>query len=239
MKNILCVKWGDKYNSYVDKLYEQIKNNCSYDFNFYCLTDNLQNQYDIHLPSFWDKHYIPEKNHFWAYRKLYMFNEDLFPQISGDEFLFFDLDILIHNSIDPLFTLEMNKPWIVKGWWNNIDICKKNYGKGISPIINSSVIRWNRGQLKPIYDDIEKNAQFIFFTYKSIDNYLHRKWYDITTDTSDMFNIFEKGTTYSWYKGNVFPDDIDEHKIRSDHMICLFNNSSDIDDKAIEKLWQQ
>ena len=242
MKNILCVKWGDKYDSYVDKLKQQVENNCSYDFNFYCLTDNPQKEYDILLPTRWDKYFNSNRNSFWAYRKCYMFNESLFPEIHGNEFLFFDLDILIHNSIDSFFELEMSKPWIVKGWWNNIETCIKNYGKGISPVTNSSVIRWNRGQLGHIYNHILDNSEFVFFTYKSIDNYINRHWYNILEDRSDTFNVFEKGLIYSWYKGNVYPNDMEIKKLRKDHVICLFNNSSETGEhmyeiQEIKSLW--
>ena len=52
MKNILCVKWGDKYTSkHVEKLKEQVERNCSYDFNFYCITDKPEKDYDIPLPT--------------------------------------------------------------------------------------------------------------------------------------------------------------------------------------------
>ena len=45
---ILCVKWGDKYDSsFIEKLREQIKKNCSIPFNFYCLTDKPEKEYDI------------------------------------------------------------------------------------------------------------------------------------------------------------------------------------------------
>ena len=226
MKTILCVKWGDKYNSYVEKLKEQVENNCSYKLNFYCLTDNPQNNYDIKLPVKWDKHFISDKNSFWAYRKCYMFNENLFPEIEGDEFVFFDLDILIHSSIDPLFELDMSSPWIVRGWWNNIDNCKKNYGKLKSTPLNSSIIRWNRGQLMPIYDQINNNTDFIFFTYPTIDNYFNHCWYDIHDEDEGFLKPLPQGVAYSWYKGNVYPADMEKKVLRKDHMICLFNNSS-------------
>ena len=226
MKNILCVKWGDKYDSYVDKLKQQVENNCSYDFNFYCLTDNPQNDYDIPLPTHWDKYYNSERNFFWAYRKFYMFNEHLFSNINGDEFLFLDLDILIHKSIDPLFELDMTKPWIVRGWWNDIDNCKKNFGKLKSTPINSSIIRWNRGQLLPVYNQVNRNSKFVFFTYKTIDNYVNHCWYDMYDDEMAFFNVFEPGIAYSWYKGNIYPDDMEKNILRKDHMICLFNNSA-------------
>ncbi len=52
MKNtILCVKWGDKYSrEYVEKLKQQCEDNCSVPFNFYCLTDKKEKDYDILLP---------------------------------------------------------------------------------------------------------------------------------------------------------------------------------------------
>jgi len=226
MKNILCVKWGDKYDSYVDKLKQQVENNCSYDFNFYCLTDNPQKEYDILLPTHWDKYFNSNRNSFWAYRKCYMFNENLFPEIEGDEFVFFDLDILIHSSIDPLFELDMSSPWIVRGWWNNIDNCKKNYGKLKSTPLNSSIIRWNRGQLMPIYDQINNNADFIFFTYPTIDNYFNHCWYNIHDEDKGFLKPLPQGVAYSWYKGNVYPTDMEKKVLRKDHMICLFNNSA-------------
>ena len=239
MKNILCVKWGDKYDGYDEKLKQQLEKNCTYDFNFYCLTDKPEKDYHIKLPTLWDKHYIPEKNHFWAYKKFYMFNEDLFPRIIGQEYLFLDLDIIIHNSMDYFFKLEMSKPWIIRGWWNDVDICRRNYNKGESPVINSSIIRWNRGQLKDIYKHIEDNIEYIFFTYKTIDNYLNRVWYNIEKDESKKFNLFEKNKIYSWYKGNVFPDDMETNVLRKDHIVCLFNNNTIEDDKAIEEVWKQ
>ena len=226
MKNILCVKWGDKYDSYVGKLKEQIEKHCSYDFNFYCLTDNPQNDYDIPLPTHWDKHYNSERNFFWAYRKCYMFNESLFPNIQGDEFLFLDLDILIHSSIDTLFELNMEKPWIVRGWWNDIDNCKKNFGKFKSTPLNSSIIRWNRGQLMPVYREISTNPEFIFFTYPTIDNYFNHSWYDIHDEDEGFLRPLPQGITYSWYKGNIYPNDMEKKILRKDHMICLFNNSA-------------
>jgi len=225
-KNILCVKWGNKYDDYVEKLKSQLEQYCSYDFNFYCLTDNPQKSYDLELPTHWDKHFNPERNFFWAYRKCYMFNENLFPTIKGDEFLFLDLDILIHNSIDSLFELNMENPWIVRGWWNDIDNCKKNFGKIKSTPLNSSIIRWNRGQLEPVYRQIFENPEYIFFTYPTIDNYFNHYWYNIHDEYESFFKPLPKNIAYSWYKGNVYPNDMKQKVLRKDIMICLFNNSA-------------
>lgn len=244
--NIVCVKWGTKYDDYVEKLKNQITKNCSVPFNFYCLTDNPKNDYDIELPKHWDKHFKP--NMFWAYRKLYIFNEDLFPQIKGDNFLYLDLDILIHKDLKYFFDLDMKRPHIVRGWWNDITNSKKNYGKIKSTPLNSSVVRWNRGQLKPIYNHVNKNAEVIFFTYKTIDNYYNHFFYNMWNEEDSFFNTFPKGDIYSWYKGNIFPNDMNLKQLRPNYKVCLFNNSAAINDnkennehmqdiKEIKRLW--
>ena len=240
---ILCVKWGDKYgNEYVEKLKEQIENNCSVPFNFYCLTDKPTQSYDIQLPTIWDAY---ENGKFWAYRKLYMFNERV-ADIKGDQFLYLDLDVIIQRDLKYFFELNMERPYIVKGWWNDIEVCKKNYAKFQSPMVNSSVIRWNRAQLQKVYKHINDNLDVIFFTYPTIDNYLNHFWYNMHEETrSDVdrsdksfLNVFPKGDIYSWYKGNIFPDDMEPKKKRQECKICLFNNSGEDNDvEELKILW--
>ena len=238
---ILCVKWGDKYSRiYVEKLKEEVETNCSIPVNFYCLTDNPTESYDVQLPTHWDEYYNLDTNKFWAYRKFYMFNMvKNFPSIKGRKFLFLDLDIIIHQNLKYFFDLPMDKPWIVRGWWNNIDICKKNYGRVMGPPLNSSVIRWNDGQMTKIYNHIETNKEVIFFTYPTIDNYLNHFWYDIWKEDEGFLQGFPVGDMYSWYKGNIFNEDMELKKLRPDHKICLFNNSAsdDYDVEEFRKLW--
>ena len=241
---ILCVRWGNKYDSdYVIKLKEQIDKNFDLPYNFYCLTDNPETEYDIQLPTQWDEHYDSEKNFFWAYRKCYMFNERLFPEIKGTQFLYLDLDVLIHQDLNYFFHLDMRRPYIVRGWWNDIENCRKNFGIIKSTPLNSSVIRWIRGQLLDVYNHIEKHKEVIFFTYKTIDNYFNHNFYNVWEEDISFFNYFPKGDIYSWYKGSIFPDDMEIKKIREDHKICLFNNSSRnifedmFEIEEVRKLW--
>ena len=240
--NIICVSWGNKYSDYVAKLKKQIENNCSIKYNFYCLTDNPSKEYDILLPDFWDEYYNPEKKFFWAYRKCYMFNENLFP-FEGDEFLYLDLDVLIHQDLSYFKNLEMSKPYIVRGWWKNSDNLYKQYGKLDSTLFNSSVIRWNRGQLKPIYEHIDKHKKVIFFTYKTIDNYFYHFFYKLGEENRCLFNVFPKNDVYSWYKGNIFNVDMEVKKLRTERKICLFNNSTSHEEehmneiKELKELW--
>ena len=48
---VLCVRWGDKYDdTYVKKLKELLDRHLTAPFNFYCLTDNPKEKYDIPVP---------------------------------------------------------------------------------------------------------------------------------------------------------------------------------------------
>jgi hypothetical protein len=103
--------------------------------------------------------------------------------------------------------------------------------------LNSSIVRGNRGQLTPVYDHINRFADYVFFTYSTIDNYFNHFWYDIydedlnieqTSSPKKLFKGFESGIAYSWYKGNIFPDDMQLNVIRPENMVCLFNNSHSV-----------
>ena len=285
---ILCVKWGDKYGrEYVEKLKEQCEDNCSVPFNFYCLTDKPTESYDILLPTDWDEYEGKHSRYrnkqapsnMWAYRKLYMFKLDEvgpgggawnradveWKKIQGNKFLYLDLDVIIHQDLKFFFDdLHMDRPYIVRGWWNDLNECHKNYAAMKSTPINSSVVRWNRGQLVEVYDHIRRNLDVLFFTYPTIDNYLNHFWYhmwdeDLPQDEllkRQFFRPFERGLIYSYYKGSgifadrtaslgqcldehePWPEDMEPKKIRLDHKICLFNNSAETNDiEELKSLW--
>ena len=243
---ILCVKWGDKYDrTYVEKLREQVEKYCSVPYKFYCLTDNPEWSYDIPLSNEWNNR---ENGNFWAYRKLFMFNYTAAKpsigstyyghRILGDKFLYLDLDVIIHQDLKYFFELPMDNPYIVRGWWNDMEECHKNYAKFRSTPINSSVIRWDKGQMDEVFYHIKKHIDVIFFTYPTIDNYLNHFWYDMHFGKDSYFDVFPEGDIYSWYKGNTFPHDMEARKVRKDCKICLFNNSAEMNDVSeIKPLW--
>jgi hypothetical protein len=263
MNNILCMNWGDKYDdSYVEKLKEQCEANCTVPFKFWCFTDKPEKEWHIPIPwpgltftkamsGKWipipttlDEFYDEERGFFWAYRKCHMFNygqvhdESSFP--NNSKFLFLDLDVIVHKDLKYFFDLPNDKPWIVRGWWNDILTVKRNYAKHKSTPLNSSVILWKKGQMIPVWDHVTANAELIFFTYPSLDNYFAHHWYDPWNEDDGFLRGFPQGDIYSWYKGNTFPDDMELKKLRTDHKICLFNNSTQIEgenDDEIKKLW--
>ena len=226
MRTITCTKWGTKYDGYEQRLYNVVKDWCD---RFYCITDNPTNSYDIQLPDKW-----PD-GRFFTHQKLYQFNEDLVG-LEGDEFIALDLDILIHNPLTPLWDIDMDKPWILRGYWQDANVTKKNFGEGTGTYLNSSLLRWNRGQCKPIFNHIDNNTEYLFFTCCGIDNYVMKHQHDIVTDTG-FFNVLPRGTAYSWYKGNSFPDDMETKKLREDYMLCLFNSTgTDKCDEMMEEI---
>ena len=100
------------------------------------------------------------------------------------------------------------------------------------------MIIWDREQLNKIYSHIANNLDVLFFTYPTIDNYLNHFWYDMLDDDKSFFSVFPQGDVYSYYRGNIWPDDLEEKKIRLDHKICLFNNSAETNDiEELKSLW--
>ena len=104
MRTIVCMKWGDKYDGYESKLYDTLRYQCD---KFVCVTDKPINDYDIILPKDYEGHDC------FTVEKLLLFNEDKIG-LEGDEFLFFDLDVLIHHPVDRLWHLPMDKPYLIE-----------------------------------------------------------------------------------------------------------------------------
>ena len=93
---VLCLKHGTKYGSeYVNRLYNMVKRNTTIDFEMVCLTEDskdINEEITIRpLP--------PALAGWWC--KPYMFSNDL--QLNGTV-LYLDLDVVIANNIDKLFT---------------------------------------------------------------------------------------------------------------------------------------
>lgn len=99
MNNIICLKWGDKYNAdYVNKLYAGVKRNTALDIKFHCFTDDatgINNNVVIHnLP-------VSGIDGWW--NKLYLFSNDI--NIDG-RVLFIDLDTIITGNIDDVIRID-------------------------------------------------------------------------------------------------------------------------------------
>jgi len=139
--HLLCVKQGNKYSAdYVNTLYRMVSRNCSLEFGFVCLTDDAKgidpNITTIELPR--------DLKGWWA--KPYMFSNSL--GLDG-VILYMDLDVVIAGNIDKLFTHSPDQWFIIRDFTRAL---RPNWQK-----YNSSVIRFNTGQLDHLWQDFKKN----------------------------------------------------------------------------------
>ena len=97
MKNVVCIKWGEKFGSeYVNKLYNSIQRNLSLKHRFICLTDNAEG-----IVAGVETLPIPREDLKICWNKLALFDRGIH-NIEG-QILFLDLDVVVVDSIDNLF----------------------------------------------------------------------------------------------------------------------------------------
>lgn len=130
--NILCMKWGTKYPAdYVNRLQRMVAKNLTLPHRFVCLTDDADglNQDVEHFPIPAMPVDVSGPERGWT--KILTFSPTLY-DLKGTT-LFLDLDLLIVDNIDALFTAE-GDVLIIKDWL-------KRDGTG-----NSSVYRFEIGR---------------------------------------------------------------------------------------------
>ena len=126
---VVCLKYGDKYGpEYVNKLHSMVKRHLTLPYEFVCFTERPQGiDPEIRIEKL---DLIPGIQGWW-YKPMF-FNPDL--PIKGN-ILFLDLDIIIFNNIDKLFTYKTNEFCIIRDF-NRYII--RDYNK-----FNSSIFRLN------------------------------------------------------------------------------------------------
>ncbi|HYP86312.1 glycosyltransferase [Variovorax sp.] len=172
MRHVVCMKWGTKYGpDYVNKLYAMARRHMSGEFRFVCLTDDavgIRPEVDCfpippvairpELPGVRDR----------AWRKLTTFSADLRDKygLYGPA-LFLDLDLVVVGSLDEFFDepgefliiKDYRRPWRVTG--------------------NSSVYRWQIGELTDVLDYFRENEVAIRKRFRNeqtfLSDYLHGK----------------------------------------------------------------
>ena len=127
-RSIVCLKWGEKYSAqYVNVLYSMCRRHSTIPFDFVCLTENPS---DL-LPEIIIKPLPNLKLQGWWY-KPFVFNEEL--NLRGD-ILFLDLDLVIFENIDKLWTYNPEGFTIIRDFTRHMSPPWKKF--------NSSVFRFN------------------------------------------------------------------------------------------------
>jgi hypothetical protein len=141
MLNVICLKHGTKYGAdYVNKLRNMVARHLTIDHRFVCLTDDtsqISRGIDIiDLPN------DPQVSGWWW--KPYIFKKGLFPK--GDTNLFFDLDMVIVNSIDKLATYMPDR-------FVGLQDVGRVYRK-FPEKLGSAVMKWPSGEYSNIWEDM-------------------------------------------------------------------------------------
>jgi len=166
-KTIICVKWGTKYSShFVNVLRNMTKRNSITDHNFVCLTDDPRGlSADIifkPLPS------LPLEG--WWFKPC-VFNRDL--GLTGDV-LYLDLDLVICNNIDKLWTHWKDEFVIIRDFtrmqmpdWTKFNssvfrfVAEDYYYLGDAFKLNhSAIIRNYRGDQDYLYAELKNKGKF-------------------------------------------------------------------------------
>lgn len=172
MKNIICMKWGDKFGpEYVNRLYNMVQENLTLEHRFICFTDNteglIQGIETRPLPEVTLENGLPER----GWKKLGVFSNQL-SDLSGTA-LFLDLDTIITGNINQFFEVE-GEFLIIKDWDFKNDI-----------IGNSSVFRFEIGTHFDILENFCQNGEEIRTKYRNEQAYL-------------SYAIYEKGLLSYW-----------------------------------------
>ena len=143
MNHVVCVKWGIKYPSqYANVLNSMVKRHTTVPYQFHCLTDDptgLDTDINvIKLPT------DPSVKSWWS--KLWMFAPEM--PLKGN-MLFFDLDVVIFDNIDPLFT-HPGKFNIIR----DFNRCRVKDWK----LSNSSCMRWEAGTMDYLWNEFKKRS---------------------------------------------------------------------------------
>ena len=232
---VLCLKHGVKYSSeYVNRLNRMIKRHCTVPFRFACLTDDASDLDSDIIP-------LPLPNFvsgWWC--KPYMFSKDL--PIKGN-ILYLDLDVVISNNIDKLFSYQHGHWCIVR------DFTRAMRPKW--PKYNSSVIRFRTGELDFVWEEFRENYKDITRRFHGDQDYL----YDATIKKRGAM-LWPDSWILSWKwevrksrefmpgsrRGNrIFRYDEHNAKPRPECCICVFHGEPNphlIKDKWVVENWK-
>lgn len=219
MINVICVKWGDKYNyEHVNRLHYMVKKNLTLPFNFYCLTEDSSNLKDINI--------IPIKHNnleVW-WNKLAMFEKG-FGNLKG-KCLFFDLDVIIQNNIDEIANFKTKGLCKISSYWKPESVLNE---ENFDMRRNSSCLIWEADTLDFIWEYFRKDDEFFMLKYKGIDRFLYweRELREhIETFPEEWFysRVYGDGETDGQIVTDKYKNDLRINMFdRPERKVCLLN----------------
>jgi len=146
-------------------------------FRMVCFTDEpdgIREEVEIHpipdVEPLHPKYWFGVENYCWDRAKFLVFNAQKWLSTDGP-FCYFDLDVVIQNSIDDFYELAFN-PYIIRSHWQQDGLLKNRRFRDIrGTYFNSSCMLWWSDQPKKIYEDVVSNPDIFKVFYKGSDNY--------------------------------------------------------------------
>ncbi len=118
--NIICIKWGDAYGAIdVNTLLSMVTNNVhNFEIRFFCFTDNSEGlNKDVHIRALPVMNCPPESVKY-AYQKEAGLCDDDLGGLQNERVFFFDLDVLITDSLDEMLAYPKDKDFVIINDWN-------------------------------------------------------------------------------------------------------------------------
>lgn len=219
MIHVVCLKWGKKYNHEdVNRLHYMVSNALTLPHTFYCITDDDTGFHEAIQPL---PIYDSELEGWW--HKLTLFRQDFY-DLKGTV-LFLDLDVVITGNLDDLITYNPG----------SVMACK-DYGKCKWSELNSSVLRFEIGQIDFVWQSFLFNKRWILKNMHGDQDWLGRVAPEIEPFPKEWIASFKRhcdseaentlGIGHRWIeKGWIKPKG--EAKLPKEAKIVLFHGKPD------------
>lgn len=135
---IICVRTGDKYGQW-------------WEDNLKYMLDNIECEYEAF-------NVIHDERYDGYWNKLQMFE-----QFRDNQYLYFDLDVVIRDKIDHLLRQDLT---VLRAWWREV----------FHTPLNSSIISW-KGDRKDVFDKFNEDPEYFMLKYVGCDDYF---WHEIS-----------------------------------------------------------
>lgn len=207
--SVVCVKWGDKYGpEFVNRLYTMAKRNLTYEFDFYCYTEDPRGIIPecIILP-------IPEDNDLESYwNKVALFK----PGLLKGRVLYLDLDTVIQSNIDCFITYNEKMLTGVKTYWSPIETDGKHplVTMRYKTTFNSSIMVWDAEDYYWFWDHFESDKDWFIIKYFMDDKF-------IGNELLNHLDVFPRHWIYSRLGGL---DETINHESKKFNELISFSN---------------
>lgn len=196
---IVCLCVGNAYpDEYVHILRNMTSRFCSVPYDFICVTDRkIEGIRSILIDS---TKYPP------LWYKLQILDMEEIRQYKHK--VFFDLDVVIHNSIDWCFEFQPQGLSVIRSAWKPDSISSIPGNTGI----NSSIMIWNEARY--VWDIFQCDDEHFVQKYKGIDRFLWNESIKWSVLPLNQVYSFREGASLTDRQAGVF---------RPDRSVCIYN----------------